>query len=185
MNQITGIINEEWRSVSDYPTYQVSNLGRVRNSSTGNILKNTIDTNGYHIMTLYQTGRKKKHSVHRLVAQEFIPNPENKLFVDHIDRNKTNNTISNLRWCTHTKNTRNRTKKTGTSSKYIGVYWDNDSKRWWSEIKVDGKTKTLIWSDDEREAARAYDSAALLYFGLSANLNDISDDEDNNEPMDV
>ena len=72
----------------------------------GGILKPKLTKNGYHELALYDSGTKKYtwYRLNRLVAMVFIPNPENKPFVNHIDGNKTNNHVENLEWVTHQEN---------------------------------------------------------------------------------
>lgn len=92
-------MNEIWKEVDD--RYSVSNLGRVK-SNYGNkerILKQRV-VNGYLKVNLYKNTVMKSVSVHRLVAEAFIPNPENLPQVNHKDENKENNHIDNLEWCT-------------------------------------------------------------------------------------
>ncbi len=85
--------NECWRNISAYLDYQVSNIGRVRNSSTRRILKPCIrQAGGYHTVVLYNGKSGTRFRVHRLVAQEFIDNPEEKSFVDHVHHNITDTT---------------------------------------------------------------------------------------------
>lgn len=96
---------EIWKPVEGYSLYEVSNLGRVRNARTGKVLTPAIcKTTGYAKVNLWNYGYDKTHSVHRLVAEAFIPNPENKRLVNHIDCNKTNNRVSNLEWATDSEN---------------------------------------------------------------------------------
>ena len=98
---------EIWRDVEGYGgKYQVSNLARVRSLYRGKtkLLKpDTIHT-GYLRVTLCKDGKTKYPFVHRLVAQAFIPNPDNKPQVNHIDGDKTNNYVSNLEWVTAAEN---------------------------------------------------------------------------------
>ena len=99
---------EEWRDIKGYEgIYQVSNLGRVRSFikiKSGKILSLTPDKNGYLTCYLYKNSKRKCEKVHRLVAQEFIPNPNNYPQVNHKDETKTNNNSDNLEWCTHEYN---------------------------------------------------------------------------------
>ena len=94
-----------WKTITDFPLYEVSDAGEVRNVVTGKMLKGGLNSHGYPRVMLYP-GRKRM-SVHRLVAVCFIENPENKPFVDHIDRDRTNNRITNLRWATQSENAQN------------------------------------------------------------------------------
>lgn len=72
----------------------------------GQYLNSKLDRYGYPIVSLCTTNRKAKMcTIHRLVAQAFVPNPENKKTVNHIDGNKENNNVSNLEWCTNMENT--------------------------------------------------------------------------------
>ena len=87
--------------------YQVSNIGRVRNSKTGRILKQWKDRQGYFNVKLYKDSNKKTYKVHRLVALAFIPNTENKPQVDHINTIRHDNRMENLRWATQSENNNN------------------------------------------------------------------------------
>lgn len=113
--------DEEWRPVVGYEgRYEVSNLGRVRSidrlvyhkeSNTyhkvkGILLSLCLDRKGYQFVAL-GAGRNNQKRVHRLVAEAFIPNPENKKFIDHINTIRTDNRIDNLRWVTCSENCNN------------------------------------------------------------------------------
>lgn len=107
---------EEWVEIKDYPMYLISNKGRckskeryVRNGQgiihkKEKILKPSINNHGYLRYLLYQDGKQYRKYVHRLVADAFIPNPENKPCINHIDCNPKNNAIENLEWCTAKEN---------------------------------------------------------------------------------
>ena len=98
-------MKEEWRDITEFEcNYQVSNLGRVRNKKTKRMMNPFVATNGTLKANLSINGVYHKRYVHRLVASEFIDNPESKPQVDHIDGNKQNNAVSNLRWCTNEEN---------------------------------------------------------------------------------
>lgn len=101
--------NEEWRPVVGFEgKYFVSNLGNVkgivRSGSSGDMLKPIPNKFGYLSVHLYDHPRNKAFLIHRLVATAFIPNPENKRTVNHIDGNKLNNCVSNLEWATYSEN---------------------------------------------------------------------------------
>jgi len=102
--------DEEWKDIKDLPQHQISNKGRIRNKKSGYILKQRVK-GGYNQVTLsnyLSQDIRKTYLVHRLVALTFIPNPENFKIVDHIDRNKLNNNLENLRWCSASTNGLNR-----------------------------------------------------------------------------
>lgn len=109
---------EIWKDIKGFEgLYQVSNLGRIkslnryvvqRNGSNqlkkGKILKFSSNQKGYLLAPLTKENKKKTKAVHRAVAETFIPNPENKKQVNHIDGNKENNCVKNLEWVTGSEN---------------------------------------------------------------------------------
>ncbi|MBP5548770.1 MAG: HNH endonuclease [Bacteroidales bacterium] len=90
---------EEWRESLTFKGYQVSNKGRVRDDESTKVYKGSFSATGYPVFNSIP--------IHRLVAEVFIPNPDNKPYVDHIDTDKTNNDVTNLRWVTQEENMRN------------------------------------------------------------------------------
>lgn len=106
---------EEWRDVEGYEgLYQVSNEGRVRSlprtietsnrqSRTygGRVIHGCMSSTGYRVVTL---SKKARSSIHRLVASAFVPNPDNKPCVNHINGDKTDNRPENLEWCSYSEN---------------------------------------------------------------------------------
>lgn len=99
-------MEEVWKNVSGYEkTYEVSNMGRVRNKN-GKELRLSLTAFGYTKINLSEKGKYKTFRVHRLVAQAFIENPLNKPCINHIDCDRANNNLENLEWATHLENTR-------------------------------------------------------------------------------
>lgn len=88
--------------------YSCSNIGRIWSKKMNRFLSITTSNHGYNVVNLstHRDGvlRKKKLYVHRIVAELFVPNPENKRYVDHIDNDKTNNVYTNLDWVTNSEN---------------------------------------------------------------------------------
>ena len=131
---------EIWKDIKGYEgLYQVSNKGRVKsvdryadNHGTmqfrpERILKQNIQDAGRNkrcAVALSKNSIIKRYRVHRLVAEAFIPNPENKPYIDHIDTDSTNNCVENLRWATAKENSNNPLSKTHSSQAKMGhPYW--------------------------------------------------------------
>lgn len=93
-----------WKTIDTHPNYEVSSEGQVRNSKTQRVLKGGKHTDGYLQVPLYPN--YKTFKIHRLVADAFLEPAEGE--VDHIDRDKTNNTVTNLRWVLKSENGLNR-----------------------------------------------------------------------------
>ncbi len=93
-----------WKSIENQPSYEISEKGDVRNTNTGHILKQRIGTKGYYVTKTSKNKKDIHFKIHRELAIAFIPNPENKRCVNHIDGNKLNNSLDNLEWCTHLEN---------------------------------------------------------------------------------
>ena len=170
------IINDTWRSISGYPTYQISNIGRVRNLDNNRISKGHDNGSGYLKTVLCQNGEQTSFYIHRLVAQEFLDNIDNKPKVDHVDGDRKNNSILNLRWVSDGENSRNRKRnKVKLSSRYKGVYWEKGSSKWRARINKDGIDYYCGLFLDETDAARAYNMKAIELYGDYALLNELQD----------
>ena len=185
---------EIWVKIPDLP-YDISNLGHVRRCLDASYkykdrvyVQPYINNKGYICVNLYKEGKCYKRQVHRLIAAAFIDNPSNLPEVTHIDGNPKNNTITNLEWCTHQYNIQHAwdnnlfknhhacasVKRKGSTSKYHGVSWSAERKRWCVCVGYNRKHYGLGRFEDEIEAAKAYDdfikSHDMLKDGYSLNF---------------
>ena len=111
---------EIWCPIKGYEgIYEVSDKGRVKSIGYGKerILKLLRTPKGYLLVSLWKNGEMKNYRIHRLVAQTFIPNPDNLPMVNHKDENKTNNYVQNLEWCTNKYNSNYGTRNKRISEK--------------------------------------------------------------------
>ena len=150
-------MEEIYKKIDDYDNYEISNLGNVRNINTNRILKLHETNCGYLRVSVCKDGIMKKFYIHRLVALHFIPNPQNLTDIDHIDQNKTNNSISNLRWVSRSNNNRNKPKMQNKSSKYIGVSVYKPNGKYQAQININNKNKHIGYYETEDDAGKAWD----------------------------
>ena len=94
--------------VQNYPNYKIEKDGMIINVHTKRVISVCVNNHtGYKTVSLWKDNKQKRNTIHRLLAEHFIPNIDNKPYVDHIDRNKLNNDLSNLRWVNGTENNLN------------------------------------------------------------------------------
>lgn len=113
---------EIWKSLEGFDfDYQVSNFGNVRNNDSGNMLTPSPTEKNYLRVCLKYQGKRKTFKVHRLVAQAFIPKPNNYNEINHINHNRADNRVENLEWTTHVKNMFGAYKKGKRNIRYKGT----------------------------------------------------------------
>jgi hypothetical protein len=156
---------EEYRVIEGFENYSISNFGNVKNNKTGRILKNSINAQGYFRVNF--TGCVKK--IHKLVAQAFIPNPQNNICIDHIDNDKLNNNVNNLRWCSQQQNCKNRSLASNNTSGHMGIRFLHQKNKWQARISNNGVDKHLGYFETKEEAIEARLKAVEKYFGEYAN----------------
>lgn len=154
---------EIWKPVVGYEgLYEVSSYGRVRSLRRGRILTGTINRDGYVRCHIKVNGVLKSHFVHRLVAEAFIPNPDNLSCVNHKDEVKINNSVENLEWCDrkYNNNYGSRMDKT-RDTKLKNGYWSGLSKeeynkKWYQENKDKRREYMKKWRQENNDKINEY-----------------------------
>ena len=165
---------EEWKQYELYPCYWVSNHGRVKRlykNANEKYLKPCVAHKGYLWIDLVRAPKRIHKMVHVMVAESFIPNPENKPMVDHINEIKDDNRLENLRWVNNSENQQNITtlRKSNTSGcvgveskkgSSTGIHW-----AWGAKITLMGKRIELGYFKKYEDAVQARRDAEIKYFG--------------------
>ncbi len=136
--------------------YAVDENGSVWSYRKNDWLKPLPNGTGYFYVILCKDKKRKIHSMHRLVAKTFLENYSEDLQVDHIDCNRQNNKLENLRMVTQNQNQWNR-------KNAKGFYWNKTSEKWMAYIKLNNKMKNLGYFNSEAEAREAYLKAKQIY----------------------
>lgn len=158
--------NEVWNDIVGYEgRYKISSNGRIKSIIFGRdrILIQYLNKNGYLSVNLKLNKKGKTEYTHKLVAIAFLNHKKSKMeyVVDHINGNKQDNSILNLRIVTNRENTssENRKNYNNKSSKYVGVSFNPNNKKWSSNINYNGKNIYLGHFKEENEASIAYNAA--------------------------
>ena len=122
------------KPIKNYEQYMITEDGKVFNTATNKYLKGSIGEHGYQYFRLSKDGKKKMLYGHRLVAEAFIPNPDNLPVVNHIDGNKLNNTVSNLEWTTYSGNTQHWKDTTDVKRRVTEYYTEDLPGEEWKEF---------------------------------------------------
>ena len=128
--------------IVDYPNYLIYEDGRVWSKNRNRFLKGDTETStGYYRTTLSKNNNAKHFLLHRLIAINYIPNPNNKECIDHIDGNKLNNKIENLRWVNHIENM-NAYQRVRTTNRtgHKNILFRKDNNKWVFKKTIFGKT---------------------------------------------
>jgi hypothetical protein len=152
----------------EYENYEFHrNVNRVWSYNKNIYLKECPNEHGYYLIQLRKNGKTKNVRMHRLIYWMHHPITNFTLKIDHIDVNKQNNKLDNIRLATSSQNGFNRNKQQNTSSQYFNVTWHKHAKKWCSYINTNGKQENIGYFDNELDAAKSYDN-----YVINNNLND-------------
>lgn len=166
--------NEVWKTLQEYPNYRVSSLGNIRHINANKNRELYKTKKGYLQVSVNVGGNKGKSIyIHTLIAKAFLPNPKGLPVIDHINRDKQDNRVENLRWSSIALNTHNTTKEGNYTSKYKGVYKDAKTNQYVCRSNFKGVKVYLGRFEIEEDAARAYNKKAIEVYGEDALLNDV------------
>ena len=146
---------ELWTDIQNFHPYQISTKGNVR-GYTGRVMKPYLDPHGYFSFKLRKDGKYTKKYLHCLLAECFLPNPMNKPLVDHINRNRLDNRIENLRWCTTTENVWNTDRH---DQEMYGIYWYENRQSYLVKLKLHNKQRYVGWRKSLDDAKLIRDQA--------------------------
>lgn len=174
---------ELWKLVERNTDYMISSKGRVITlKKKGQLMKTNVSNTGYPsvMMSFGKRELKNKFGIHRLMAEAFLEKRDEHTEVDHIDGNKLNHDLNNLRWVTSLENRRGAmVKKAKTSSKYRGVSFCKKSNKWKARLTFNHKTYCIGSFDCEHEAAKAYNEKAIELGFMPEALNKIKENNEN------
>lgn len=146
-------MSNRFTPIKDFDDYQIDLYGNVYSVRRGIILKPCINK-GYHHVVIRRDGKSYKTPIHRLLYQTFVGELIPGMHIDHIDHNRSNNSLSNLRQISHRANSSHRKKK--HTSKYVGVCWVSKVKKWKAQIAIDGRNIFLGQGASEYDAHLRY-----------------------------
>ncbi len=148
--------NEQWKDIPDFDgLYQISNYGRIKSfksAASGKILSVTNKTGWYLSVVLIHNRIRFTKRIHRLVAEAFIPNPENKNEVNHIDCDKQNNNVNNLEWVTKSENVKHAVKNVPSMLKGINQHNKLVRPQKVAQLYLNGFTKAIFTNCKEAAA---------------------------------
>ncbi len=166
ISRLDWVFNTEWKTIRGYPTYMVSSFGEVLNTTTQRLLKPNTDNRGYLRVSL----SGKTCRIHRLVASSFLDNTENKPSVDHINNDKLDNRLVNLRWATAQENGRNCGLTKNNTSGIKGVSLESAKMLWKVIIRNEsGKKLHVGYFKNKEDAIEARKLRANEIYGEFTN----------------
>lgn len=161
---------EVWRIIENCDNFKINNFGVVKNISKNRKLKQSVNAGGYKFVSLVNNnGKRQNHLIHRLIAIQFIENLTNKLCIDHINNDRTDNNIKNLRWCTSGENKQNASVSKNNTSGTKGIYWNKKANKWHVQIMINDKHINIGLFENKEDAILARKEKANELFGEFTN----------------
>jgi hypothetical protein len=125
--------------IQDYPNYLIYEDGRVFSKKKGKFINSSPNSRGYVQVKLIKDGKQKTFKIHRLIAIHYIPNPDNKPEVDHINRITTDNRLENLRWVNRSENMNNTGMFKNNTSGHKNITYHKRTDRWVYQKRTNGE----------------------------------------------
>lgn len=158
---------EEFKKIVEFDNYEISNGGNVKNTLTNKIIKPHNDK-GFFRINLSKNGKIIHKKIHRLVAEAFLENIDNKKYIKHIDNDKTNNNVNNLCWCNYQeKQCNNKLLKSSNTSITNGVRFNEQMNNWQAHINIDDIHVHLGYFENIDDAKKARIDIVKKLFGNS------------------
>jgi hypothetical protein len=146
-------------SIKDFENYLIFEDGVIINIETGKEVKPSLDKSlGYYRIGLTKNKKQKYYYLHRLLAEAYIPNPDNKPCIDHINRIRTDYRIENLRWATHSENMQNKSKFNNNTSGTTNVSYVKRDDKWYYQKMINGVSHRSPGFDTPEEAIEYKDT---------------------------
>lgn len=164
---------DQAKFIEGYDNYLLFGNGNILNCETDKWINGTKTKNGYIQVSLYKNKKRKDFKLHQLIAKAFIVNPENKEFIDHINHQKDDNRIENLRWSTSSENNKNASLKSTNTSGFRGVTYHKNKKAWCASChdSITWKQKSKSFNISKYGAEQALKNAVLWRFQMELEHN--------------
>ena len=128
--------------IQGFPNYLIYDDGRVFSKYKNDYMKHKVSKSGYYHLSLCQDGKSKNYYTHRLVAIHYLPNPQNLPEIDHINRDKSDNRLQNLRWSSKRDNAQNKGMFKNNKTGHKGITFVKSTNRWKYQKNFKGYCKS-------------------------------------------